>query len=76
MCACVGGIRAKFITGSVAELNAKPGGGHAWLLSLRDMPYAEASAALCSLPGVGPKVSAHSLVAFVNQWFEVRQFCC
>lgn len=48
--------RAKFITGSVAELASKPDGGHAWLLSLRTAPYHEASAALCALPGVGPKV--------------------
>ncbi|KAK9805430.1 hypothetical protein WJX73_005270 [Symbiochloris irregularis] len=52
------GYRAKFITGSVAELMAKPGGGQAWLHSLRQVPYPEASAALCSLPGVGPKVAA------------------
>lgn len=52
------GYRAKFITGSVAELASKPDGGHAWLLSLRTAPYHEASAALCALPGVGPKVAA------------------
>ena len=54
-------LRAKFITGSVAELMTKPGGGHAWLHSLRHVPYPEASAALCSLPGVGPKVPASAL---------------
>lgn len=48
--------RAKFITGSVAQLAAKPGGGSAWLLGLRDVPYPEAAAALCTLPGIGPKV--------------------
>jgi hypothetical protein len=42
----------------VQQLLAKPGGGEAWLLSLRDKPYAEAHEALCSLPGVGPKVAA------------------
>ena len=52
--------RAKFIVGSVAALQAKPGGGDAWLKSLRQAPYTEASAALCTLPGVGPKVSASS----------------
>jgi endonuclease III len=50
--------RAKFIVGSVQQLLAKPGGGQAWLLSLRDKPYNEAHEALCSLPGVGPKVAA------------------
>lgn len=48
--------RAKFITGSVAQLLAKPCGGAAWLLGLRSVPYPEASAALCQLMGVGPKV--------------------
>ena len=52
------GYRAKFITGSVSALNAMPGGGENWLLSLRDVPYKEASAALTELPGVGPKVAA------------------
>jgi hypothetical protein len=42
----------------VQQLLAKPGGGEAWLLSLRGKPYAEAHEALCSLPGVGPKVAA------------------
>lgn len=49
--------RAKFITGSVAMLLAKPGGGSNWLLNLRHVPYREASEALCELPGVGPKAS-------------------
>jgi hypothetical protein len=48
--------RAKFITGAVAALLAKPEGGAAWLEGLRALPYGEASAALCTLPGVGPKV--------------------
>ncbi|QDZ19581.1 DNA glycosylase [Chloropicon primus] len=52
------GYRAKFITGTVQKLNSKPGGGAAWLRSLRDVPYKEASAALTELPGVGPKVAA------------------
>lgn len=34
----------------------KEGGGEAWLQSLRTASYAEASEALQSLPGVGPKV--------------------
>ncbi len=49
--------RARFITGSAAQLLAKPGGGAAWLLGLRSVPYPEASAALCTLMGVGPKVA-------------------
>ena len=54
--------RAKFIVGSVQALNAQPGGGDAFLLNLRTQDYATASAALCALPGVGPKVSAlHSI---------------
>ena len=49
--------RAKFITGSVKALLAKPGGGRQWLYNLRDVPYREASEALCELPGIGPKAS-------------------
>ena len=49
--------RAKFIVGSVALLMAQQGGGAAWLQGLRDVSYPEASEALCTLPGVGPKVS-------------------
>ena len=52
------GYRAKFITGSVKELNAKPEGGDQWLRSLRQVPYKEASNALMTLPGIGPKVAA------------------
>lgn len=48
--------RAKYVIGSVAQLRAKPGGGTAWLQGLRDVPYQMASEALCTLPGVGPKV--------------------
>ena len=43
--------RAKYIVGSVQALLDKPEGGRAWLLGLRDKPYAEAHEALCSLPG-------------------------
>lgn len=57
--------RAKFITGSVAVLLAKPGGGSNWLLNLRNVPYREASEALCELPGVGPKARfLHPLLVF------------
>jgi hypothetical protein len=51
-----GPCRAKFITGTVQALLAKPGGGRQWLYSLRTVPYKEASEALCELPGIGPKV--------------------
>ncbi len=53
---CAGTCRAKFITGTVQALLAKPGGGRQWLYSLRNVPYKEASEALCELPGIGPKV--------------------
>ena len=43
--------------GSVAMLMGKQEGGATWLQGLREVPYLEASEALCSLPGVGPKVS-------------------
>ncbi|BDA51122.1 N-glycosylase/DNA lyase at N-terminal half [Coccomyxa sp. Obi] len=52
------GYRAKFIVGSVKQLLEKEGGGAAWLQGLRQVPYQEASEALCTLPGVGPKVAA------------------
>lgn len=52
------GYRAKFITGSVAALAEKPGGGEAWLQALRAAPRQEAVAALSTLPGIGPKVAA------------------
>ena len=49
--------RAKFIVGSVRQLHTlHPEGGEAFLQQLRDADYAEASEALCTLPGVGPKV--------------------
>uniref|UniRef100_A0A1J3JNN7 DNA-(apurinic or apyrimidinic site) lyase n=1 Tax=Noccaea caerulescens TaxID=107243 RepID=A0A1J3JNN7_NOCCA len=52
------GYRAKYITGTVRALQSKPGGGDEWLLSLRKMDLQDAVAALCTLPGVGPKVAA------------------
>ena len=57
---CPGTCRAKFITGTVQALLAKPGGGRQWLYSLRNVPYKEASEALCELPGIGPKVGIYS----------------
>lgn len=58
--------RAKFITGTVQALLAKPGGGKQWLYSLRNVPYKEASEALCELPGIGPKVGMLSDVLCHN----------
>ncbi|KAL2538485.1 N-glycosylase/DNA lyase OGG1 [Forsythia ovata] len=52
------GYRARYIVGTVAALQAKPGGGVNWLASLRKLDLQEAIDALCSLPGVGPKVAA------------------
>ncbi|KAJ7959160.1 Proteasome subunit beta [Quillaja saponaria] len=52
------GYRAKYITGTVISLQAKPGGGAEWLESLRKLDLQEVIDALCTLPGVGPKVAA------------------
>ncbi|XVF36959.1 hypothetical protein REPUB_Repub19eG0103600 [Reevesia pubescens] len=52
------GYRAKYITGTVDVLQSKPDGGAEWLLSLRKLDLQEAIDALCTLPGVGPKVAA------------------
>ncbi|XP_073003636.1 N-glycosylase/DNA lyase OGG1 [Typha latifolia] len=52
------GYRAKYIVGTVKALQAKPGGGVEWLASLRELDLHEVIDALCTLPGVGPKVAA------------------
>lgn len=52
------GYRARYIVGAVQQLNEMPEGGKAWLLSLRNVPFDQACEALCTLPGVGPKVAA------------------
>ncbi|XP_058097473.1 N-glycosylase/DNA lyase OGG1 [Magnolia sinica] len=52
------GYRAKYIVGTVKALQLKPGGGAEWLASLRDLELREVIDALCTLPGVGPKVAA------------------
>ncbi|KAM7507769.1 hypothetical protein LguiA_018222 [Lonicera macranthoides] len=52
------GYRAKYITGTVDALQSKPGGGLEWLTSLRKLDLQRAIEALCTLPGVGPKVAA------------------
>lgn len=52
------GYRAKYIVGTVAALQSKPGGGLEWLASLRKLDLQGAIDGLSSLPGVGPKVAA------------------
>ncbi|GAA0175451.1 DNA metabolism protein [Lithospermum erythrorhizon] len=52
------GYRAKYIIGTVKALQSKPGGGVEWLASLRKASLEDAVVALCTLPGVGPKVAA------------------
>jgi len=54
------GYRAPYITAAARQLQARPGGGEAWLASLRgpEVSGAEAVRLLCALPGVGPKVAA------------------
>ncbi|KAJ0976940.1 hypothetical protein J5N97_012414 [Dioscorea zingiberensis] len=52
------GYRAKYIVGTVKALQEKPGGGVNWLASLRGLELPEVIDALCTLPGVGPKVAA------------------
>lgn len=39
-------------------LQSKQGGGVEWLAGLRRLSLEEAIVALCTLPGVGPKVAA------------------
>lgn len=50
--------RAKYIIGTINALKSKPGGGEEWLRSLRKMELRDVISALCTLPGVGPKVAA------------------
>lgn len=52
------GYRAKYITGTVDALQSKPEGGQEWLASLRKKDLQTTIDALCTLPGVGPKVAA------------------
>uniref|UniRef100_J3LDR6 DNA-(apurinic or apyrimidinic site) lyase n=2 Tax=Oryza brachyantha TaxID=4533 RepID=J3LDR6_ORYBR len=52
------GYRAKYVVGTAKILQAKPGGGEKWLASLRTRELPEVIEALCTLPGVGPKVAA------------------
>lgn len=52
------GYRAKYVVGAVEALQTKPGGGSKWLGSLRNQELPVVIDALCTLPGVGPKVAA------------------
>uniref|UniRef100_A0A0D9VH01 F-box domain-containing protein n=1 Tax=Leersia perrieri TaxID=77586 RepID=A0A0D9VH01_9ORYZ len=52
------GFRAKYIVGTAKKLQAEPDGGKKWLSSLRIRELPEVIEALCTLPGVGPKVAA------------------
>ena len=54
-CCC---YRAKYIVGTVNALQSKPAGGEEWLRSLRKLDLPDVICALCTLPGVGPKVAA------------------
>jgi N-glycosylase/DNA lyase len=51
--ACRLGFRARHIHGTARFLAARPG----WLAVTESLPYPEARARLCELPGVGPKVA-------------------
>lgn len=75
--------RAKYITGTVSALQSKPGGGDEWLMSLRKLDLQDAIAALCTLPGVGPKVAAcialfsldqHSAIPVDTHVWQVKEF--
>jgi N-glycosylase/DNA lyase len=46
------------VTGTAKALQEKPGGGEKWFASLRQMEPGTIIDALCTLPGVGPKVAA------------------
>lgn len=51
--ACLLGFRARYISETAHLLDAHPG----WLEATEALPYAEAKARLCTLPGVGEKVA-------------------
>ncbi len=69
---CLLGFRARYISETAKFLAANPG----WLEETEALPYADAKARLCSLPGVGDKVAdcvllfgANKLEAFpVDVW--------
>ena len=55
------GYRAKYIQQTAQRVVSELGVRHAsvaeWLMSLRELPYEEVHAVLCSLPGIGAKVA-------------------
>ncbi|KAF9617527.1 hypothetical protein IFM89_037127 [Coptis chinensis] len=61
------GPRAKYIVGIVKSLQSKPGGGVEWLASLCNLDLNEVVEALCTLPGVGPKVVAYIALFSLDQ---------
>ena len=62
--------------GSVQQLNAQAEGGEAFLQRLRTADYAEASAALCALPGIGPKVMDCTPVFVVSLLLGTDSHAC
>jgi 8-oxoguanine DNA-glycosylase Ogg len=52
---CGLGFRARYIKDAARQILSN--GGAQWLASLRDVPYAEARAALKTLPGIGDKIA-------------------
>ncbi|XP_045145729.1 N-glycosylase/DNA lyase isoform X2 [Echinops telfairi] len=50
------GYRARYVSASARAILEEQG-GLPWLQQLREAPYEEAHKALCTLPGVGPKVA-------------------
>ncbi|KAJ7299178.1 hypothetical protein O6H91_Y287200 [Diphasiastrum complanatum] len=52
------GYRAKYIVGTIQALRMKDGGGIKWLHALKNTPLEQTTEALCTLPGIGPKVAA------------------
>jgi N-glycosylase/DNA lyase len=55
---CLLGFRARFIHETAIFLAANPG----WLEATEQMPYSDAKARLCSLPGVGDKIADCTLL--------------
>jgi N-glycosylase/DNA lyase len=61
---CLLGFRARYIHATAEFLAATPG----WLGETEHLPYAEAKARLCTLPGVGEKVADCVLLFGAARW--------
>ncbi len=61
---CLLGFRARYIHQTALHLAAHPG----WLETVGALPYPEAKAALCTLPGVGEKVADCVLLFGAGKW--------